>query len=92
MKKIIVIIVAFLILVSLTRYYYREAQTQKIKAENYRHNNNILLDKVKGLYNEKITLERQNETLAKAAAKDKNYFDWHFDISHTAVIKQLRQK
>ena len=54
-------------------------------------NNNLLIKKVKDIYNDKRETERQNALLEQAAEKeDKTHFDWHADIANSSVIKQLQ--
>lgn len=42
--------------------------------------------------NEKaIQVAERNRELEAEAEKDKSYFDWNYDISHTNVILRLRK-
>lgn len=41
--------------------------------------------------NEKtILISERNKELEEAAKNDESYFDWNYDISHTAVILRLQ--
>lgn len=92
MKQGIILFIVFLSLVGGVRYYQNKASTEAQKADNYRRNNTLLLNQIRRVYAEKIRLSRENEVLEAAAKADKAIFDWHTDISNSAVIKQLQGK
>ncbi|MBR2273350.1 MAG: hypothetical protein IJ864_00730 [Alphaproteobacteria bacterium] len=74
-------------------YYYRtEAHRQSLLLETYKNNTEILLSRLRRIYDEKIKLEQQKYVLEAAAKNDKNMFDWNIDISRTHVIRRLQQK
>jgi hypothetical protein len=54
-------------------------------------NNELLINKVKDIYNDKLETDRRNALLEQAAeTENKEYFNWHADISNSPVIKQLQ--
>ena len=62
----------------------------KLNQQNKLHiqNEQILSQKIKDIYNEKIILEKHQNELKQEAKKDT--FDWNRDISNTHVIKRLQ--
>ncbi|MBP5699043.1 MAG: hypothetical protein J6W96_05910 [Alphaproteobacteria bacterium] len=92
MNKIIIIILSYIMLFCGIRYYRNEVIRQREISKNYQDQTKTLQSKIKDIYYEKIKLEQENSALEEAAATDKVIFDWHKDISHTAVIKRLQQK
>lgn len=73
-------------------YYRRDAEKNRLKAEDYRQNINVLVSQLRKVYDDKIKLEQQARALEAAAFEDKNVFDWSADISNSAVIKRLQQQ
>jgi len=91
MKNIFVLI-GIIILLSFGIWYYRqEMLNNRQKADLYQQNNHALINKIRKVYDEKILLEQQNKDLQASAEQDKNYFDWHRDISQSHVIRRLRE-
>ena len=72
------------------RYYHTKATQATLQAKQYQQSQNQLITDIRRLHNEKIILQQQKTTLKACALKDKPIFDWHADISHTSVIKQLQ--
>jgi hypothetical protein len=90
MKQGIVLLVMFLGLCGGLKYYQAKAETEALKADNYRRNNAALLNQLRRVYEEKIRLQRENGILENAAKEETEVFDWYRDISGTAVIKCLQ--
>ena len=53
-------------------------------------NNQLLIDKMKRAYNDKMELGRKIEELKKVASADAG-FDWSADISNTFVVRWLHE-
>jgi len=73
-------------------YYRQTATSLREQKETYRQTSELLLTKIRNIYDEKIKLEQQNQKLEEEALKDKENFDWNADISDTYVIRSLRSK
>lgn len=70
-------------------------QSKKIEAlqsakNTLQANNQILIDKIKRAYNDKLELSRKTKELEALAERDVS-FDWNADISDTDVVVWLRQ-
>jgi len=91
MKAFLIKIAVLAGLVGLIVYYYQLAEERKRAMTEYRRDSNMLADRLKEVYQEKIELEEKNEILEKEAEKDRAVFDWYRDISNSAVVKRLRE-
>lgn len=89
--KHVLLLLALLISSLLWGNHYRQTAADLCEQkETYRQNTELLLTKIRNIYDEKIKLEQQNKALEQEAFKDNGYFDWHADISNTHVIRSLR--
>ena len=73
-------------------YLYNDNLYQKEQKAIYSSNNQLLIKKIREVYNDKVETDRTNEELRQAIARDKtSSFNWHQDISNTAPIRTLKQ-
>ena len=73
-------------------YYKNVAEEQEKLKDIYCANNQVLINKVRKIYNDKVETDRTNKELRRAIAEDKNSsFDWYQDISNTNPIIHLKQ-
>jgi len=91
MREFLIKLVVLVGLVGLIVYYYQLAAERKRAIAEYRRDSNMLADRLKEIYQEKIELEVKNEILEKEAEKDRAVFDWYRDISDSAVVRKLRE-
>lgn len=89
MKYLITLIIA-VIAVFYGWWYKQEAERKETLYANSRANNELLINRMRKVYNDKMETDRRNAELEKAALEDKAYFDWNADISNSAVIKRLQ--
>lgn len=89
MKYLIPLIIAILA-VFYGWWYKQEAERKEALYVNSRANNELLISRMREVYNDKVETDRRNAELEKAALEDKAYFDWNADISNSAVIKRLQ--
>ena len=66
-------------------------ETQQERIDNLSANVEILLNRSKKDYADKIELAKRNEELEQEAQKDTSCFTWNTDISNSPIIKRLRQ-
>jgi hypothetical protein len=73
-------------------YYYKNiAEEQEKLKDVYRGNNELLIGKMKKVYDDKMATDLRIKELEQEALKDKGVFDWNIDISNTNVIKGLKK-
>lgn len=73
-------------------YFKNIADEEKRMKEFYNANNQLLINKMKEVYNDKMETDRTNEELRQAIARDKtSSFNWYQDISNTAPIISLKR-
>ena len=75
----------------LCMHYHKVIDDLSSQRDIYKHNTELLLNRIRNIYDEKDILEQKNALLENDAVKDKAFFDWNTDISHTLVIKRLRR-
>lgn len=87
-------ILCFLVIsLGLAAIYYRaQAESLNRKSLFYQHNQNMLLTKIRRIYEEKEKLEQTNAELERLAQQEQESFNWYQDISNTLVIKQLQNR
>lgn len=66
-------------------------ETQQQRIDNLSANVEILLNRSKKDYADKIELAKRNEELEQEAQKDTSCFTWTTDISDSTIVKRLRQ-
>lgn len=96
MKKLILItfgilLIALLTAITIAIYRGNVIKTQKERIENLSANVEILINRSKKDYEQKIELAKRNEELEQEAKKDTSCFTWNTDISNSPVIQRLRQ-
>lgn len=79
------------IFLGLVAYFYKnQAEEQERLKDVYMGNNQLLLTKIKKVYDDKVATDSRIKELEQEAIKDKEVFDWNIDISNTNVIKRLQ--
>lgn len=91
MKEFLIKLMVLGCLLGAIVYYYELAKDRQKQVMEYRRDSQVLSDKLKQVYEEKIELEVKNEILEKEAEKDRAVFDWYRDISDSAVVRKLRE-
>ena len=89
MKYLIPLIIA-VVAVFAAWWYKQEANRANALYANSRANNELLINRMRKVYDDKLETDRRNAELEKAAAEDKAYFDWNANIANSAVIKRLQ--
>ena len=89
MKTNLFLLTVVILLLFVIKCFHISLINEKEKNLNYKHNQNILLEQIRSVYNDKIKLEAQNETFKNLSKKDG--FDWYQDISTTHVIRELQK-
>ncbi len=91
--KLISVLICLSAVAVLSAIYYREdAATARQLMTQYKQNQEILFKNLQRSYHEKRELEEKNEALEQAVSEETISFDWHVDISNSAVIKQLQKR
>jgi hypothetical protein len=73
-------------------YYKNVAEEQERLKDVYKGNIELLIGKMKEVYNDKVETDRTNEELRQAIRDDKgSSFNWSEDISSTLPIRHLKQ-
>lgn len=88
MNKILFVVCFFLVLVIYLLYQDNLYQKNKYVVSNA--NNQLLIKKIKEVYNDKMETDRKIQELRDEAKKDKSSFDWHYNIANSPVIKRLQ--
>lgn len=88
--RIIYYICLFLLLGLLACFSY----TNILKKENkyLKTENNSLKIELKRRQEVQKNAEKRKESAKKLELKDKEIFDWQYDISNTAVVRELRKQ
>ena len=90
LNKILFVACFFFVLV--IHYLYKDNLHQKEQKAIYSSNNQLLLSKMKEVYNDKMETDRTNEELREAILQDKNIdFNWNQDIGSTNPIITLKR-
>ena len=80
-------LISIIIILSLgIKHYHQKLDTAISLNQKYQKSQNQLVTTIRRIHNEKIILQQQKTALETRAIKDKPIFDWHIDISNTAVI------
>ena len=88
MNKILFVICFFLVLAIYLLYQDNLYQKNKYIVSNA--NNQLLIKKIKEVYNDKVETDRKIQELRDEAKKDKSSFDWNYNIANSPVIKRLQ--
>lgn len=71
-------------------YYHNRANSYCELWKNSQANNDYLIKQRKKDYEDTLAISIKAKRLEEEAEKEKAYFDWSADISHSNVIKQLQ--
>lgn len=93
MSKLFFLCVFFIYILTLGLIYYKNvADDERDLKQFYCANNQVLINKVRKIYDDKVATDRENEELRRAIREDKDSsFDWHQDISSTLPIITLKR-
>lgn len=93
MNRLLFVAVLVAIFLGLVAYFYKnQAEEQERLKDVYWGNNQLLLTKIKKVYNDKVETDRANEELRQAIREDKaSSFNWSEDISSTLPILSLKR-
>lgn len=83
--------VAFCIAIFIAVQRGNTIKNQQEKINNLSANIEILINRSKKEYADKIELAKRNEELEKKAKQDTSCFTWFTDISNSPIVKQLRE-
>ena len=90
MNKVFIIVV--LLLCAAVWYYREDGIEARRSMAVYRGNNEVLLERLKKSYADKMETDKRNAELEKAAKEDKSGFDWYYDIGGSPVVKRLQAR
>lgn len=91
MNRLLFVAVLVAIFFGLVAYFYKnQAEEQERLKDVYMGNNQLLLNKIKKVYDDKVATDSRIKELEQEAINDKEIFDWNIDISNTNVIKRLQ--
>lgn len=85
-----VFIALVVILLGIITYQSNRIDTLKTAKNGLEANNQLLINKMKRAYDDKMEISRKIEQLESVAKNDAS-FDWSFDISNSDVVKFLRE-
>lgn len=92
MNKLFLILIGVAVLLGLVAYFYKnQAEEQERLKKVYMGNNELLLGRIRKVYDDKVATDLRIKELEEEAIKDKSVFDWNIDISNTNVIKGLKR-
>ena len=91
MNRVLFVAVLVAIFLGLVAYFYKnQAEEQERLKDVYCANNQVLITRIKKVYDDKVATDLRIKELEQEAIKDKEVFDWNIDISNTNVIKRLQ--
>lgn len=91
-KLFFISLIMAVILGCMAFYYKNVAEEQERLKDVYKGNIELLLSKMKEVYNDKMETDRTNEELRIKIREDKGSdFNWGKDISGTLPIRHLKQ-
>jgi hypothetical protein len=91
MSKLFFICVVAIYFLTLGVIYYKNVADEQEKIKSvYEGNNQILISKIRKVYDDKVATDKRIEELEKRASEDID-FDWHTDISSSPVIMELKK-
>jgi hypothetical protein len=92
MNRLLFVAILLAIFFGLVAYFYKnQAEEQERLKKVYMGNNELLLGRIKKVYDDKVATDLRIKELEEEAIKDKSVFDWNIDISNTNVIKGLKR-
>lgn len=91
MNRLLFVAVLVGVFLGLVAYFYKnQAEEQERLKKVYMGNNELLLGRIRKVYDDKVATDLRIKELEQEAIKDKEVFDWNIDISNTNVIKRLQ--
>lgn len=91
MNKLLMIAILLAIFFGLCAFYYKKQAEEQEQAKNvYMGNNELLLNKIRKVYDDKVATDLRIKELEKRANEDLA-FDWGVDISNSPVIRELKK-
>ena len=90
-KLNLILLFCLLFLLQIAYWQKRRADDVEKQKDLYKQNNQLLLTKIKKVYDDKVSTDLRIKELEQEALKDKGVFDWNIDISNTNVIKGLKR-
>lgn len=90
-KLNLILLFCLLFLLQIAYWQKRRADDVEKQKDLYKQNNQLLLTKIKKVYDDKVATDLRIKELEQEALKDKGVFDWNIDISNTNVIKGLKR-
>lgn len=91
-KLLYILVISVCLLLLVVVYYKHVAEDERELKQFYCANNQVLINKVRKIYDDKLETDRTNEELRRAIAEDKDSsFDWSADISATLPIRTIKQ-
>lgn len=91
MNKLIAIALLVAIFFGFVAYYYKNQSEEQERLKNvYLGNNQVLLTRIKKVYDDKVATDLRIKELEERAKEDLA-FDWSVDISNSPVIKELKK-
>lgn len=91
MNKLIAIALLVAIFFGFVAYYYKNQSEEQERLKNvYLGNNQVLLTRIKKVYDDKVATDLRIKELEERAKEDLA-FDWGADISNSPVIKELKR-
>ena len=92
MNRLLFVAILLAIFFGLVAYFYKNiAEEQERLKKVYMGNNELLLGRIRKVYDDKVATDLRIKELEEEAIKDKSVFDWNIDISNTNVIKGLKR-
>lgn len=91
MKRLLFVAVLVAIFFSLVAYFYKNQAEEQERLKNvYMGNNELLLGRIRKVYDDKVATDLRIKELEEEAIKDKEVFDWYYPIANTNVVKRLQ--
>lgn len=91
MNRLLFVAILLAIFFGLVAYFYKnQAEEQERLKKVYMGNNELLLGRIRKVYDDKVATDRKIRELEQRAKEDL-VFDWNVDISSSPVILELKK-
>ena len=91
MNRLLFVAILLAIFLGLMAYFYKnQAEEQERLKDVYCANNQVLITRIKKVYDDKVATDRKIRELEQRAKEDL-VFDWNVDISSSPVILELKK-
>jgi hypothetical protein len=91
MNRLLFVAILLAIFFGLVAYFYKnQAEEQERLKDVYCANNQVLITRIKKVYDDKVATDRKIRELEQRAKEDL-VFDWNVDISSSPVILELKK-